>query len=88
ACRFTPPEVHANLTWALSIISHLRSKIPLCPPDPINIGWWGDASSSFGIGVIISTYWAPWKWKLGFEVRQGHNYDIGQTKALSVKLGL
>ncbi|KAI6011469.1 hypothetical protein BKA83DRAFT_4006212, partial [Pisolithus microcarpus] len=57
-------------------------------PNPINIGWWGDASSSFGIEVVIGMHWAFWKWKLGFRVGPGHSYDIGWAEALTVELGL
>jgi hypothetical protein len=31
--------------------------------EPTDVGWYGDASTSFGIGILINGRWGQWKWK-------------------------
>ncbi|KAF8577820.1 hypothetical protein K439DRAFT_1318628, partial [Ramaria rubella] len=60
----------------------------LSQKDPANIGWWGDASTSFGIGVVLGHYWAVWKWAPDFKVSPKQPFDISWAEAVAVKLGL
>jgi hypothetical protein len=62
--------------------------MPLATADPSDIGWWGDASTSFGIGVVIGKYWGVWKWAPGFEVGPKKSFDIGWAEAVAVEMGL
>ena len=62
--------------------------MPLPSPLPVDLNWWGDASSSFSIGVMLGTYWAVWKWAPGFLVGPRRVYDIGWAEAVAVELGL
>jgi hypothetical protein len=62
--------------------------MPLARPDPSDIGWWGDASTSFGIGIVIGSFWAVWKWAPGFKIGPNHLHDIGWAEAVAVELGL
>lgn len=71
------PPLQANLSWMNFIIRSVSNKIPLASPEPIGLQWWGDASMSFGIGVIIGSHWAVWKWAPGFIVGLYQSYDIG-----------
>jgi hypothetical protein len=57
------------------------------PPDLIDLDWWGDASLSFGIGVVVNGHWAVWKWAPGFVVGPGKQSDIGWAEAMAVELG-
>ncbi|KAG0700378.1 hypothetical protein DFH29DRAFT_807711 [Suillus ampliporus] len=60
--------VRADLPWVHSLLSHLPNSIPITDPSPVDIGWWGDASMLFGIGVIVQKHWAVWHWAAGFKV--------------------
>ncbi|OSC96257.1 hypothetical protein PYCCODRAFT_1343752, partial [Trametes coccinea BRFM310] len=51
--------------------------------EPADIGWWGDASSSFGIGVVVSQFWGVW-----VSVGPGQRFNIGWAEAVAVELGL
>jgi hypothetical protein len=62
--------------------------MPLAPPQLFDLNWWGDASSSFGIGVTVSSFWAVWKWALGVKVGPRREFDIGWAEAVAVELGL
>ena len=70
------------------IIRNLPNEISLASPDPINLQWWGDASSSFSVGVTIGSHWAVWKWAPGFIVGPRQSYNIGWAEAVAVELGL
>jgi hypothetical protein len=60
----------------------------LSDPSPVDIGWWGDASSSFGIGVVVQGHWAIWCWAPGFKVGPKRDFDIGWAEAAALELGL
>ena len=82
------PPLRADLSWVQFIIRNLPNEISLASPDPIDLQWWGDASSSFGVGVTIGSHWAVWKWAPGFIVGPRQSYDIGWAEAVAVELGL
>ena len=66
----------------------LPSELPLQEADSLDISWWGDTSTSFGIGISVGPFWNVWAWASGFTVGPGHGYDIGWAEAVAVELGL
>ena len=84
-----PPSVVVNdLRWTTDLLSRLPNELPLAFPTPFDIGWFGDASSSFGVGVVVGNFWAAWRWADGFSVGPDHSHDIGWAEAVAVELGL
>ena len=87
--RLSPPSpVLADLRWIQSLLLDLPNAVPIVDPSPVDIGWWGDASTSFGIGVVIGTHWSAWRWAPGFRVGPKQPFDIGWAEAVAVELGL
>jgi hypothetical protein len=87
--KLTPPTaVVVDLSWVHYIILSSPNTVPLMEPAPLDIGWSGDASSSFGIGVIIGSLSAVWKWAPGIRVGPKQQFDISWAEAVSVYLGL
>lgn len=80
--------VRVDLPWVQSLLSHLPNSIPITDPSPVDIGWWGDASTSFGIGVIVQKHWAVWHWASGFKVGPKRDFDISWAEATAIELGL
>jgi hypothetical protein len=70
------------------ILSHAPDRIPLSQPQLIDLDWWGDASTSFGIGTTIGSFWAVWTWAPNFKVGPHQGFDIGWAKTMAVELGL
>jgi hypothetical protein len=68
-----PPAVTADFSWISYIISISPNEIQLADPEPLDINWWGDASSSFGIGKVLGNRWAVWSWAPGVMVGPGVN---------------
>jgi hypothetical protein len=85
---WVPPGVHADLSWVYFLIKRLPNETPLAPSTPVDIQWWGDASSSFGIGIALSHYWVVWKWAPGFKVGPHQDFDIGWAETVAIELGL
>ena len=48
----TPP-LWADLSWVRFIVLNLPNKMLLPSPLPVDLNWWGNASSLFGIGVVL-----------------------------------
>lgn len=87
--RLHPPEpLVQDLVWIRDMLSVSPNTLPLALPTPLDLGWWGDASTSFGIGIAVGKYWAAWKWAPGFRVGPGLPHDIGWAEATAVELGL
>jgi hypothetical protein len=83
-----PQDVLADISWIRFLLPHLPRSVPLSLPVPTDINWWGDASTSFGIGVVVGHHWAIWKWAPGFLVGPKQDFDIGWAEAVAVELGL
>jgi hypothetical protein len=83
-----PHPLCTDLSWIQFILQSLPNEIPLAPTAPVNLQWWGDASTSFVIGVIIGSYWAVWKWAPRFKVGPWQDFDIEWAEAIAVELGL
>ena len=83
-----PPPLQADLSWVQFIIKNLPNEIPLAPRQPLDLQWWGDASTSFGIGIVLGRHWAVWKWAPGFKVGPRQEFNIGWAEAVAVELGL
>jgi hypothetical protein len=66
-----------DLSWIQFLLQNLPNELPLTPSEPIETNWWGDASTSFGVGVIVGHHWAVWRWAKGLEISLRKEYDIG-----------
>ena len=77
-----------DLRWVVWLLNILPRTIPLSFVEPEDIGWWGDASTSFGIGVVIGKFWSAWHWAPGFHPGTGSESNIGWAEAVAIELGL
>jgi hypothetical protein len=82
--------VISDICWICNIVPHLPHKLPLAHSNSINIRWWGNASTSFGVGVVVGSHWGMWTWTADVRARigPGRNFDIGWAEAVAVELGL
>ncbi|TFY61177.1 hypothetical protein EVJ58_g4674 [Rhodofomes roseus] len=88
AHRYPPSALLSDLRWVLDILPALPRTVSLAEREPYDMGWWGDASTSFGIGVVVGGYWAVWQWADGVKVGPHQSLDIGWAEAVAVELGL
>jgi len=85
--RLPNATVRADMQWWISQLRHnnCSSKI-IPPPTPSNIEFWVDASTSWGIGVILKNEWKAWELKPGWNVHPEHT--IGWAEILAIECGL
>lgn len=83
-----PTPVRQDLLWTLDLLQRLPNEIPLRQPTPQDVQWWGDASSSFGIGVTVGSAWGVWPWADSLRIGPGQEFDIAWGEAIAVEVGL
>lgn len=85
--RKSPPGPVLNdiAWWRLHLLDNFCGSILSRPPPPSQIGFWVDASTSWGIGIVFDGHWEAIKflegWKSG-----GRN--IGWAEFIAIELGL
>ncbi len=52
------------------------------------MGWWGNASSTFGIGVVGGPYWGVWTYTPGVMIGPRQRFNIGWAEAVAMELRL
>lgn len=82
--RFPPRSLISDLTWWKSTLSRERISRTLIPRGhPKNLHIYVDASTSWGIGVLIDSHWDAWRttpaWK-------GPSRDIGWLEGVALEL--
>ncbi|KAJ3510381.1 hypothetical protein NLJ89_g4706 [Agrocybe chaxingu] len=85
ATRFPPPSVVTDLRWwriRLAAPAESRSLKPLGPPRELGI--YVDASTSWGIGIVLGDEWLAFKLKPGW--KDPGNRDICWLETLAVEL--
>jgi hypothetical protein len=83
-----PKDAKLDLEEWLRSLLFIKPTRLIANPDPTEVGWMGDASTSFGIGVTIGRKWAQ------FWVVQGWNQgtsplrDIAWLETVAIRIGL
>ncbi|TFY54468.1 hypothetical protein EVJ58_g8844 [Rhodofomes roseus] len=83
-----PSSLAVDLTWIRYLIELMPNALPLSVHTPADIGWWGNASTSFGIGIVVGGFWGVWQWADGFRVGIKEQHNIGWAEAVAIELGL
>jgi hypothetical protein len=87
--KLPPPTViSADFSWISYLIPLMPNMIQLTDPKPLHIRSWGDTSSSFGIGAVLSNHWSMWSWAPRTSVGPKQTYDISWAEAVAIELGL
>lgn len=90
ALQEIPEEVLTDLGVWEDTLKMAAPKRLIPRPDLVDVGWVGDASSSYGIGVVIGKRWARFRLKHGWdEVHpDGSKRGIAWAETVAVQLGL
>lgn len=90
ALRETPDYVRVDLEeWKVCLRDfNVRPLIP--SPTAIEVEWVGDASSSFGIGVLVGSHWACFELIRDWQtlMSQDSNRSIAWAETVAIRLGL
>jgi len=80
------PSVLSDIDWWRTQLSaSFCGSFLTKPPVASSVEFWVDASSSWGIGIIINNEWDFWKFKPGW-AKDGRN--IGWAEIVAIELGL
>lgn len=81
--RHPPKGTHDDLTWWLRCLQSSPSR-PVPGPLPIvDLPAYSDASSGFGLGVVLGDHWRAWRLLPGW---QHDGRDIGWAEAVGLEL--
>lgn len=86
ASRHPPASVVSDLKWWFNILEKSlppRNLIPHGPP--VDIDLWVDASTEWGIGILLGDKWNAWKLRPNW---RGKGRDIGWLEAVAVELAI
>jgi len=71
--------------WRHELSSTTCGSTLLQPPPPQDLGFWVDASTSWGIGIVFNGAWESWRLKTGWN-KNGR--DIGWAEFVALELGI
>jgi hypothetical protein len=87
ATRAPPEDVIEDLSFWLSTLD-AYSSTRLCPLiDPTEIDWVGDASTSFGIGVLIGRWWSQLRLKENW-AEASPKRTIAWLETVAIRIGI
>lgn len=87
--RTMPTQVREDMNFWRTCLTTLKPTRLI--PDCIvrNVGWVGDASSSYGIGIILGKRWAQFAWLPGWSSPEGQpKRTIAWAETVAIRLGL
>lgn len=71
--------------WRQALSSDFCGSKLFRPPEPAPIAFWVDASTSWGIGVVLDGIWDSWKLSEGWK---SDGRDIGWAEMIAIECGL
>ncbi|GBE88971.1 hypothetical protein SCP_1403790 [Sparassis crispa] len=89
ALQFAPRSVLSDMKWWFSILNVPNIARSLASWGPLqDLGIWVDASSSWGIGVIVCGEWSAWHWRGLINAWKGEGRDISWAEMVAVELAV
>jgi hypothetical protein len=83
-----PADVKIDLHYWLGTLLNFKETRMIRDPEPIEIGWMGDASTSYGIGVTIGRRWAQFQLTKQWDQGPDPKRDIAWLETVAIRLGL
>src|SRR5882724_6659339 len=80
-----PKPVIVCLCYWQTVLDKPCTPRSLKPRHPIDLDIWVDASTSWGIGIVIAHQWAAWKLIPGWKA---DGMDIGWAKSIALELAI
>jgi hypothetical protein len=81
--RFIPRDVRRDLSWWQNVLSRPDISRSLRPRTFVDKDIWVDASTSWGIGLVVGGRWAAWRLAEGW---RGDGRDIGWAETIAMEL--
>lgn len=88
ARRSIPEDVRGDLLFWRSTLSSFKHLRLIASPEPIDISWVGDASTSYGIGVLVGKSWTQFKTTPTWESADDNHKHIDYLETVAIHIGL
>lgn len=88
ARQLLPEDAREDLQFWKATLKSFKNMQLIASVEPKEIGWVGDASTSFGIGVVIGSRWSQFRLKDGWEYDKGTKRGIAWLETVAIRLGL
>jgi hypothetical protein len=86
--RPIPNNIGCDLEqWAYVLMSYSSTRL-IPDTTPVDVGWSGDASLKYGVGVFIGKKWACYKILPGWRTGKHGSRDINWAETVAIFLGL
>ncbi|CDO77105.1 hypothetical protein BN946_scf184501.g10 [Trametes cinnabarina] len=87
--RYPPKSVISDLKWWRDLLRRKGERRVLVPKGPVqDVDAWVDASSSWGIGIVLGKEWDAWRWKGAKETWHRDSRDIGWAEMIALELAV
>ena len=87
APRFPPPSLIRDLEWWRKALENPGIYRDLVPRGPLrDLDMWVDASTDWGIGLVVGERCAAWKWAVPTSEWKTNGRDIGWAEMIAVEL--
>lgn len=88
AMRDIPESVREDLLTWLDVLGSASPRRLIPKPNLVNVGWVGDASTSYGIGIIIGKRWSKFRLRRGWNLMSGgEKRGIAWAETVAARLG-
>lgn len=85
--RYPPKSVVSDLGWWRDILGRPSARRELIPRGEMHdLDLWVDASSDWGIGIVIGNGWDAWKWGAPYAKWHAQGRDIGWAEMVAIEL--
>lgn len=88
ARRLLPEDVRDDLLFWKSTLGSFKNMRLIASAEPKEIGWVGDASTSFGIAVLVGKRWSQLRLKKGWEESDSMRRGIAWLETVAIRIGL
>ncbi|KNF01052.1 hypothetical protein PSTG_05683 [Puccinia striiformis f. sp. tritici PST-78] len=83
-----PDDARIDLEYWLKTLLFFTDTRMIQNPDPTEIGWVGDTSTGFGIGILIGSRWAQFQLTKEWDDGPTPRRDIAWLETVAIRLGL
>jgi len=84
-CHHVPASILSNLHWWSTVLTGPPATCSLMPHRRLDPDIWADASTSWGIGLVMGGQWTAWQLKDGWKAG---GRDIGWAESIALKLAV
>lgn len=88
ARQLLPEDAREDLLFWKTTLGSFKNMTLVASAEPKDINWVGDASTSFGVAVLIGERWSQFRLKDGWDKVKGVKRGIAWLETVAIRLGL